>query len=209
MEENKKKEEMSVEEKKRVISSKINWRWQRVIETAWWITYRIWWWKPWWKKKGWPAKWTVSITRAQVEWEVIRMAQLVEVWAEEITHPDNIRKWLKPYTPLKVSQAVKEMWMSLPTFYNHLSRYPELKEELQLYKANRREAMKNLAEENMLEILETWDLSDKERFDASFKIAQATMKEYNPKVEIESKSIWINIHKSTDDLLSELKNILW
>jgi hypothetical protein len=71
-----------------------------------------------------------------------------------------------------------------------------------------REYLKDTAENNLSTILVDGDLTDKEKFDASFKVAQATMKEYNPKVEIEKRELKINLNKNSDDLKLDLANIL-
>ncbi len=52
------------------------------------------------------------------------------------------------------------------------------------------------------------DLSNKEVLDASFKMLEKTDKAYNPKIEIETKSISINLNKNSDDLYNDLASIL-
>ena len=77
-------------------------------------------------------------------------------------------------------------------------------------KESRREYLRGASEENIEKALTGGlDLSDKELVDTSFKMLEKTDKNYNPKLEIESKSISINLSKSSDDLLDDLKSILW
>ena len=51
-------------------------------------------------------------------------------------------------------------------------------------------------------------LTEKEKVDISFKMLEKTDKAYNPKVEIESKSVSINLNKTSDDLYNDLASIL-
>lgn len=178
--------------------------------------HKYWRWKPWRKKDNWEPlkkngrkKWTVMIQEASVELEVGTVFNYVTYGRSKIENAENKKRWLKPHTPMSIPQACKEYWIHPTTFYQHLNKFPSIKEKYEVMKINRREYLKEIAEHNMTEILEHWDLTDKERFDSSFKVAQATMKEFNPKTEIESKTIWINLSKTSDDLKADLASLLW
>ena len=173
-------------------------------------------WQPWRKKDNWEPlrkngrkKWSTFITQAQVELEMWTIANWLTFWKTKIDNKKNKELWVKSNTPLTVIEACREYWIAPITFYTHLDRFPWMKKQFQEMKVHRREYIKELAENNIVSVLEKWDLTDKEKFDASFKVVQATMKEYNPKTEVESKSINININKSSEDIMADLSNILW
>jgi len=177
---------------------------------------KYWGYKPWrklwtWarmKKRG-RKTWTVLVAETDVEIEVGTIVNYLTFWKSKITDESNIKKGLKANVPMNVNQATKEYWIHPNTFYQHLNKYPLLKEKYELLKINMREYLKDTAENNLSTILVDGDLTDKEKFDASFKVAQATMKEYNPKVEIEKRELKINLNKNSDDLKLDLANILW
>lgn len=182
-------------------------------------SHRAYWkWKPWRKldngkpmKKRWRKKGNLVTTEAQVDIEVWSIVNYITFWKSKIEHPDNKKSKLKPNIPMTVDQACKEFWITPNTFYKHLKAFPALNEKYQELKANRREYLKESAEAN-IELALTWgmkDLSEKEVLDASFKMLEKTDKNYNPKVEIETKSVSINLNKSSDDLYNDLASILW
>jgi len=160
------------------------------------------------KKRG-RKTWTLVVQETDVEIEVGTIVNYLAFWKKEITNEANIKDWLVPDMPMNVNQAVREYGIHPNTFYQHLRNFPALRNKYELLKKNMREYLKDTAENNMGSILVHWDLTDKEKFDASFKVAQATMREYNPKVEIEKKEIKINLNKNSDDLKLDLANILW
>lgn len=160
-------------------------------------------------KKNGRKKWTIMIKEAEVSLEAWTIVNYMTFWKSKIENEENSSAGLKPNTPMSVRQACREYWIHPNTFYQHLNTFPAVKEKYEMMKVDRREYLKDIAEHNMVNILEGGNLTDKEKFDASFKVAQATMKEYNPKTEIETKSIWINLSKSSDDLKADLAELLW
>ena len=176
--------------------------------------YPKWEWKPWrisnwkWLKKPWRKKGVKILQPAAIKIEVGQIVNWITFWKKVIESDKNV--WIKPNVPLTLWQACNEFWISIHTFWSHLKKFPEAKELYKELKENRREYLKELSEANIqkwlsLEMWMTW----KEIVDASFKLLEKTDKSYQPKVEIENKSIGINIHKSTDDIMSELSEILW
>lgn len=160
-------------------------------------------------KKRWRKKWTIMVQEVWVDIEVGTIVNYITFWKSVIEHKDNL-KILKPNTPMNVVQACKEFWIHPNTFYQHLKKFPSLNEKYQELKANRREYLKESAEVN-IELALTWwmMLSDKDVLDASFKMLEKTDKAYNPKIEIETKSISINLNKTSEDIIDDLTNILW
>ena len=182
------------------------------------VSHRSYWkWKPFKKKDNWipllkPGRktWTIELDRTKIEVELWTIINYISFWKSKITHEDNITKWIKPHTPLTIWQACKELWIPYTTFYGHLNKFPSLKVKYNEMRENSREYVRQSAECN-IEKAVTWglDLTDKEVVDVSFKMLEKTDKNYNPKIEIETKSIWINLNKTSDDLLADLSAILW
>lgn len=194
----------------RKVSETLDWNWNKVVLYDNWIVKR--WSNRTWKQisQPWVKEWTVvKNTRWRVEMLMHKIKNMIYYGVKRVKSEKNKMLWIKPNTPLNIMQACNEVWMTATAFYSALRKYPDLKAEFTSYRENRREVLKLIAEENMMEVISTWDLTDKERFDASFKVAQATMREYNPKTEVETKSVSINLSKSTDDLIWELKALLW
>ena len=161
-------------------------------------------------KKRWRKEWTTMVQEVSVDIEVGTIVNYITFWKSKIENKDNLKIKLKPNTPMNVVQACKEFWIHPNTFYQHLKRFPALNEKYQELKANRREYLKESAEVNIESAL-TWGmaLSDKDVLDASFKMLEKTDKNYNPKIEIETKSVSINLNKTSDDLYNDLASILW
>lgn len=142
----------------------------------------------------------------------------VEVWiifwyttngASKIESEKNKKEWLKPNIPMTVKQACQEYGITPLTYYSHLNKFPQIKKKYELMKSNRREYMKALAEDNILSVLEGDELEWKEKFDANFKFLQATEKAYNPKTEIETKNLNINISKTSEDIMKDIRDLTW
>jgi len=178
--------------------------------------YPSWVWKPWrtvnwkWLKKPWRKKGCKILQPAAIKMEVGKIVNWITFWKKVIEGKANLIKWVKPNVPLTLWEACNEFWIAVVTFWSHLNKFPEAKELYKELKQNRREYLKELSEANIQKWL-SWEMwmTWKEIVDASFKLLEKTDKAYQPKVEIESKSIWINIHKSTNDIMSELSEILW
>lgn len=160
------------------------------------------------KKRG-RKTWTTFLKKTDIEIEIGTIVNYLTFWKNKIEDKINIAKWVKPNVPLSVWDAVREYWINPNTFYLHLNKYPELKAKYETLKLNMREYLKDTAESNMQRIIAEWDMTDKEKFDASFKVAQSTMREYNPKIEIEKRELKINLNKNSDDLKFDLAEILW
>jgi hypothetical protein len=166
-------------------------------------------WKPL-KKRG-RKKGVTSLTENQVDLEVWTIVNYLTYWKTKIENRENKKIGIKPNSPLTLPQACREFGLHPQTFYIHLKKFPALRDKYYELREVRREYLKESAEGNIENAL-TWGmewLSNKDILDASFKLLEKTDKAYNPKVEIESKSISININKSSDDLYSDLSELLW
>lgn len=162
-------------------------------------------------KKNGRKKGTIMVSEVAVDIEIGSVVNFITFGKSEIVHAENKKAWLKPNVPMNVMQACKEFGIHPNTFYQHLKRFPVLAEKYQELKANRREYLKESAEVNVELALTGWmkSLTEKEKLDASFKMLEKTDKAYNPKIEIETKSVSINLNKTSDDLYNDLASILW
>lgn len=165
-------------------------------------------WKPL-KKCGRPRGYSDPIKKEEMAMDLGKVVNWITFWKKQLTHPDNIRE-VEAWKPLTIEQACKEVGIHKNTFFNRLKTHPELKLRYDELRESRRDYLRDLAEGNLERGLAggLW-LNWKELVDASFKILEKTDKAYQPKVEIEQKSININLDKSTDDILSEIWSLLW
>lgn len=161
-------------------------------------------------KKSWRAKGHTTLNEAEIKLEVWKMVNWMTFWKSEITHPDNKKEKVMAKQPLTITQACREFGIHPQTFWQHLKKFPEAAELYRELKNQRREYLKELSEWNIARWLE-WGLwlTWKELMDASFKMLEKTDKAYQPKLEVENKSISINLHKKTDDIMAELTDVLW
>lgn len=179
--------------------------------------YPKWTWKPGqkgisWKhlKKPWRKKGHLTLNSAQVNLEAGQIMNWMTFWKAEITNPKAKALWAKPNIPLNMQQAATEFWIAPATFMQHLRKFPEAKALYVQLKEDRRSYLRELAENTIQDWLAgNLDLTWKERVDASFKMLEKTDKAYQPKTEIETKSVAVNIHKSTDDIMGELNELFW
>jgi len=176
-----------------------------------------WKWKPWqvtdtwkWRKKPGRPIWATGLSETSVKLEVGKIVNWMTFGKSIIEWEKNKKEWVTPNVPLTVNQACDEYWIAPITFWSHLKKFPEAKELYKQLKEDRREYLKELSETNIQKWLSgELGLSWKDLMDASFKMLEKTDKTYQPKVEIENKSIWININKSTEDIMQELQDLLW
>lgn len=182
-----------------------------------WQGYKYWKFKPWKKKdtgeylkKPWRKKWTKLVPIEQVNLDTWKIFNWTVYWKKEIKEERAIVEWAKPNTPLTLTQAIYESWITPNRFYMRLRENPEAKEHYQMLKDDRRTHLKELAENTIAEWLSgNLGLTWKERVDTSIKVAEKLSKAWQPKSETENKTISINIHKSTEDIMGELKSLLW
>lgn len=153
----------------------------------------------------------LEVAEAQVSSEIGVMVNYLSFWKTKIEHPENKEEGVKPWVPLTITQACREYWIHPNTFYNHLNKFPALKQKYFEIKENNREYIRSMSENNVQRAI-AWKikwLSDKDVLDASFKMLERTDKAYNPKIEIEKKELTINVDVSWQDLKNELFWLLW
>lgn len=187
------------------------------VETRW---NRNWPWHPWARnsawiplKKRWVKKGQItanSVSSTDVDIQVWTIVNYLTFWKKEIIDKENIKRKVKPNVALNITQACRELGISTSKFYQDLWKFPALKEKYELLRESKREYLRAEAEAN----IESWltgklEISDKDMMDASFKLLERTDKNYNPKMEIETKSININLTKTSEDLFNDLKEIVW
>lgn len=206
--------EMGIEEEPKIDLNK-NGVWTKYNPWTNWTRY-VWKWSPNRKKdngehlkKPWIRKWTTYITEQKVKLDIGRAVNWMTYGKKEVS--DRAKElWAVPWVPMSIKQVSAELGITHFHFYRRMSKYPEAKELYNELRGQRRDYLKEVAENTIADWLE-WklDLSGKERVDTAFKMLEKTDKSYQPKQEIEQKSVNINIHKSTDDIMSELTSILW
>ena len=180
-----------------------NWKWYPWARTSAWIPM---------KKRG-KKKWHIAhnhVSQTDVDIEVWTIVNYMTFWKEEIKHELNKKAKVKKWQPLNITQACREYGISTTKFYMDLAKYPSMKQKYELLRENKREYLRAEAEANIEKGL-SWglEITDKDKLDASFKLLERTDKNYNPKIEVESKSVNINLTKTSDDLFNDLKEILW
>jgi hypothetical protein len=131
-------------------------------------------------------------------------------WVNEITHIDNIKKWYKPNQPLPLRVACLEAWIKPVTYYARIWLYPELKEYHNMLLERSKNYSRNLAYWVVEDAL-SWEieLDDNKKIDVALRFLEKTDQAFNPKTEIETKSLSINFNKTSDDILSDLFELLW
>lgn len=161
-------------------------------------------------KKRWRKTWTKLAPNIQHKYDVAKVFDFSKFWKNEITSQENLKEWVEPNTPMSVIQACREIWLSYWAFVARLRHRPDLKEYWEQLKEASREYSKTIAHHNIEQAI-WWalDITDKERTEFSFRLLEKTEQAFNPKVEIEQKWINLNFTKSTEDLVWELKTLLW
>lgn len=137
-----------------------------------------------------------------------RVIDLMLYWAKKLWHPDNIAKWIKPWIPLTMWEAVKEIWMSLQNFIYIINAHPNLKDRYEEIKILRREKLRLIAEDNIDKWL-SWqlDITDDKLLDYSFRLMEKTSKEYNPKVEVDANIKKYMLDMTDEELLNKIKEL--
>lgn len=132
-------------------------------------------------------------------------------WLTEIRHPDNIKKWLKPNTPISYKDIAKELWHT----NNKIHLMDKTKEVWEHREKIKRDLMKEMQSNSEKILNKTFDLEkwwfkmkDSERARLALDFKKSTDKAYNP-----SQSIDLNINEldfsDLDYLKSQLSEELW
>lgn len=150
--------------------------------------------------------------------EIVEYKALVEIyetakvkWLKEIKHPDNIRDWILPNTPITYERIAKELWHS-NTKLTNMSKTPEVKEHRKEVKKDLFKEMQTNSEKVLSKTfdLENWwfDMKDSERARLALDFKKATDKAYNP-----TQSIDLSVNdldfSNLEELKSELAEELW
>jgi len=151
-------------------------------------------------------KWYVHTKSLVNKAKVKNITDLMLYWASTV-NKENKEDWVKSMQPMTLKQACRQAHLPVYSFHYQLSTNPELKKGYELFKENRREGMKNKAEENLNQLLD-WGLEGKELADLSIKLLERTDRAYNQKVEIEQTTKNLNFNIPIQDLEKQLKDIL-
>lgn len=161
------------------------------------------------KKKVWRKPWIQNVSKAE---QIIRANKIVDytiTWTSQITNEENIELKIKPNVPLTIEQACREVWMNRMNFYYYRDTIPAIKEKHIEFKENRRELLKDRAEDTLYNALH-WkmNISDKDVLDTAKWMSEKTDKAYNPKIEIEQKSISLNFDVPLEDMQEQLLELM-
>lgn len=166
--------------------------------------------KPYKGKKNWRKKWVKIIDENEFWIKMWKILNYHTIGKSVITHPANIDDEAEAGTPLTLIQACREVGMSYHTFRFHLNSMPEMKAQYEVMKEQSVE-YKNELSENLIEKALTWKLktlSEKDVVDTAKWTLEKTNKRYNPKHVIEAQVEVLNIERSSEDILSDIADII-
>ena len=157
-----------------------------------------------WRKAGW-----TNLSKAT---QIINANKIVDytiTGCSQIKNEVNIGLGLRANTPLTIEQACREVGMARMNFYYYRDTVPAIREKHVEFKANRRELLKDKAEDKIYDALH-WDMdiTDKDILDTAKWMSEKTDKAYNPKIEIESKSLALNFDISLEDMEAEFLELM-
>lgn len=161
-------------------------------------------------KKNGRKKWTTLKSKVEVARDVWQVVNLMTFWAKKVTWVNNIKDKVSKETPMTIHQACDELWIKVESFYYYLNRNPDVKEQYQVLKENRREYMRETSEYNIQKAL-TWkmkSIKESEIVDYSFKMLERTDKNYNPKQVVETTVEEINPNRTTDDIIWDIADLI-
>lgn len=129
--------------------------------------------------------------------------------ASKITNEENIEKGVQPNTPLSIDDACREVWMNRMTFYYYRNNTPALREKHIQFKDNRRELLKDRAEDTISKALH-WEMNitDKDILDTAKWMSEKTDKAYNPKIEIEQTTKNLNFDISITEMEEQILELM-
>ena len=79
-------------------------------------------------------------------------------WTAQVKNEQNIAEWVEPGKPLTIEQACREAGMSRMNFYYYRETIPAIREKHIEFKANRRELLKDKAEDTIYNALH-WQMN--------------------------------------------------
>lgn len=161
------------------------------------------------KKKTWRKPWVPNTSKPQQLLNANKIIDYTITGAPKIVNEENIANWVRAWHPLTIDQACKEVGMSRISFYYYRNTIPAIREKHVELKENRRELLKDKAEDKIYDALH-WNLniSDKDILDTAKWMSEKTDKAYNPKIEIESKSTALNFDVALEDMQEEFLELM-
>lgn len=146
------------------------------------------------KQKKWRKEWQhndADVTRLKIS-NIIDMINFGRV--DENWH----------FKKVTLKEALEITWVQKALFYYHIRQNPTLGAKYEDTRLNRREALKDKAEDNLMWAMEwTWDFADmewKDRARLSLDILKQTDKAYNPRTEIDAKIENLNFDIPMEDM---------
>lgn len=127
-------------------------------------------------------------------------------WVLTLTYPKVINWKSKKGLPL--ADACREMGITYQTFFNWRKEDPILERRFQEITEQRRELMQTKAEDTIDDAL-SWELKLRpaDKVNTAFRLLEKTHKKYQPKQELEVRSIWIDVTMSREELLEKINEL--
>jgi len=180
--------------------------------------YKYWQYKPWkikddWTplRKNWRKHWPQIPLTEQAK-RIAKVVNLTTFWASEITSQKNIDDWIQPFQKMNTLEACREAWWTNPqSLYQLLARYPELKKEFERLKKQKMEYLQDVSVDNIWKAIK-WEMKwikNKEKVDYSFRLLEKTHKDFNPTQKVEQKIEEVNAERTAEDIMDDLKDLLW
>lgn len=152
-------------------------------------------WRPKVKKPRGRQPWPLADTILKIE----NVFTLITVWTKKCEHEDN--QYIPAWKPLKIAEAMLEVWMEKQNFFSILRKNPDLKDKYKDFREVRRELIKDRAEDNLdRAIWGKMNIEDVDLANLSLKYLEKTDKAYNPKTEIAVTSQYVDM---TEEELKE------
>ena len=109
---------------------------------------------------------------------------------------------------MTIKDACSQMGISYQTLCNWRKEDPLLERRFQEITESRRELMQTYAEDKIEKAL-TWELKlrPNDQVNTAFRLLEKTHKKYQPKQEIEMKSIGIDVTMSKEELMEKIQEL--
>ena len=158
--------------------------------------------------KEWRPKWGKNKWSIVQMWKVNAVIKLMATWIWKVENERNKELWIKPWAPMTMSAACREVGISINSFIPHMKSDPDLSKMYQEYRENKQELLRFASEDNITKwILWELDLTDKEKVDTSLKVLQMTDSKYNQKIEVEQTTKNLNFNISLEDMENKFREL--
>ena len=160
------------------------------------------------EKRYYPPINNIKRNKGITKWNREQLDKVIRL-IENGTKESKTIKNYKPYTPMTLAQAAKEMDRTPQAILISLRKYPEFAERYELAKETRREVKKSIAENVLDQALEQkMDIDDKDVARLALDFLKATDKAYNPKIEIEQNIKKLSLNISDEEMMARFQSLI-